>query len=50
MNLQKNWAIITKNTGDWKPMHFNMPLKEIDISGIKDRNASGEIGIEEKKR
>ena len=42
-----NWARITKNTGDWKQMHFNMTLKGIDISGIKDRNAAGEIGIDE---
>ena len=43
----KAWADRTGNTGDWSNVSFTPRTKKIDVSGIKDRNAKGEIGIDE---
>ena len=42
-----SWAKTTGNTGDWQSITFNITLKKIDISAIKDKTADGEIGIDE---
>lgn len=41
------WAKRTGNTSDWSKMTFTPVMKKIDISGIKDKNDAGEIGIDE---
>ena len=43
----KAWADRTGNSGDWSNVSFNPRTTKIDISGIRDKNANGEIGIDE---
>ena len=43
----KAWADRTGNTADWSNVPFNPRTQKIDVSAIKDRNAKGEIGIDE---
>lgn len=41
------WSKRTGDTTTWKKMTFTPTKKKLDITGIKDRNAAGEIGIDE---
>lgn len=42
-----SWAKRTGNTDAWSKVSFTPRTQKIDVSAIKDKNAKGEIGIDE---